>query len=909
MQASPKGIAPTTVPDALGSPNDVPAVGACIAARYVVEELIAEGGMSVVVRARDLRLGHAVALKVMRRSRGIGDAQIARFLREAQTVARLRSEHVVRVLDVDTLSHPPFLAMELVEGGDVSALMRERGPCSVQEALEIVIQACRGVALAHAIGVVHRDLKPSNLLLAKTAGGGLRVKVTDFGISKMVVPDGAPDLTSSGQILGSPRYMSPEQVRGASTVDARADVWALGVLLYELIVGAAPFDALTVADTLARIVAEPSPPLRARAPAVPPELEAIVAMCLEKDAALRPPSVSALLEELEAIAASGRVRTPGEAGRAPVTDAPARIAPPGGSGLESARRRPWRRPLGAALAGLVAVAACAGLGLRWGEPRGTSRAAPAPPASAGAPTTLLTLPAPQSDSPDALAAFADGMRALHDGGWSRARQAFARAVAADPMFAAAHLRLGITSSGSLGTAYQTRLELQRAAELRARLGERDRALLEGLEPMLQRTPSDHAEARARLREATERYPNDAELHLWLGVSSFETTGIGDPALALPSFARASALDPGFADAWEAQGKTLAWLGRVAEARDVFEQCLTIPTAVDCLYWLKFVDAAAGECATCERDARRRIDRDPLGTVGPRNLADAFLALGRPSEGVHTALVQSWRLWDDQDRPREELADEADFAVVEGDFTKAHDLARRQLALVESDPEGQRHFRPTKTLVKIALETGDLKTAGALADAFVRRAGAWATTERSFDNDLPWLLHVARRDGTLSSADFEAARRAWASTWRGARTSAGYVWVLAYADAVDSPEEAREALALLPEFGALPPFFPIAANQELPVGKVFALAGRSEEAKVHLVRGAKHCARLEDPFAHPQAELELGLLEEANGNADAACAAYQAVLSQWGSAKPRSVTAERARERARPLRCTGPRGAH
>jgi len=286
-----------------GGGDEVPAAGTLIGGRYVVEGLLGRGGTSLVLRARDTRLGHIVALKVLRNEEGRRRQDAMRFLREARIIARLKSEHVVTVLDVEAEADPPYLAMELLEGDTVAQLLSAHGRFTPDVALRIVAQACRGVADAHALGVMHRDLKPSNLIVTRAPNGLRRVKVIDFGISKPIVDDPSHvELTSTGQIIGSPRYMSPEQVRGGEEVDGRTDIWALGAILYELIAGVAPFEAPTVADTLARIVRDTPSPLGNYAPDVPPRAASLVSLCLSKDPALRPPDVRALLEELEALA-------------------------------------------------------------------------------------------------------------------------------------------------------------------------------------------------------------------------------------------------------------------------------------------------------------------------------------------------------------------------------------------------------------------------------------------------------------------------------------------------------------------------------------------------------------------------------------------------------------------------------
>jgi serine/threonine-protein kinase len=247
-----------------------------------------------------------VALKLLRSSEERLGERAQRFLREARIIARLRSDHVVGVLDVDVNASPPYLVMELLEGSTVAQLLAARGKFDPSVATRMIAQACRGVVDAHALGVVHRDLKPSNLFVERDANGSQRVKVIDFGVSKCLLEQvDQPELTSSGQILGSPRYMCPEQVRSGNDLDARVDIWALGAILYELIAGVSPFEAPTTADTLARIVRDPPTPLRAYRPDVPERVAALVALCLSKDRALRPPSALALLQELEAITPPG----------------------------------------------------------------------------------------------------------------------------------------------------------------------------------------------------------------------------------------------------------------------------------------------------------------------------------------------------------------------------------------------------------------------------------------------------------------------------------------------------------------------------------------------------------------------------------------------------------------------------
>jgi serine/threonine-protein kinase len=275
--------------------------GDVVGDKFRLGAVLGTGGMGVVFEASHLALGERVAIKVLSASAGFGGE---RLRREARIGLRIKTEHVARVMDVGALpSGAPYLVMERLVGQNLAELLREERRLPVGEAVDFVLQACVALAEAHALGVVHRDLKPSNLFLTRAADGSPLIKVLDFGIAKTrVLTDetGAPleSLTISTSILGSPQYMAPEQVRGARDVDAQADVWALGVILHELLAGQPPFSGNGPAAVLAAIAADPAPRLGTVVQGVPSGLEAVVARCLEKDLARRTQDVHAFAEAL-----------------------------------------------------------------------------------------------------------------------------------------------------------------------------------------------------------------------------------------------------------------------------------------------------------------------------------------------------------------------------------------------------------------------------------------------------------------------------------------------------------------------------------------------------------------------------------------------------------------------------------
>lgn len=281
----------------------MPRIGELIAGKYTIDRILATGGMGVVVAAKHIRLDQRVAIKFLLPEMLDREELVARFLREAQATVGLHGEHAVRVYDVGTLeTGSPYLVMELLRGNDLDEELEVRGPLDVEEAVDYTLQACEAIAEAHRVGIVHRDIKPSNLFLARRPDGSRIVKVVDFGISKLLADEAQRGmnnkLTTTTAMLGSPQYMSPEQVRSARDVDGRTDIWSLGCVLYEMLANVPPFSAETVSAVSAMIVADKPPPLKTLRGDAPPELCKVIMRCLEKNRERRYRTVAALAEAL-----------------------------------------------------------------------------------------------------------------------------------------------------------------------------------------------------------------------------------------------------------------------------------------------------------------------------------------------------------------------------------------------------------------------------------------------------------------------------------------------------------------------------------------------------------------------------------------------------------------------------------
>ena len=424
---------PTKTAPAL-SPGDV------IGGKYRVEAEIGSGGMGVVLSVKHLAMGHRLAIKVLRlEDKSEEQGAVARFVREARAAARIESDHVVRVTDVAALPDgTPYMVMEYLEGEDLRELLRRRRQLPIDEAVGYVLQACEGLAEAHAAGVIHRDLKPSNLFLALKPNRTTVLKVLDFGISKVVPRQGEVAITTTSSLMGSPLYMAPEQMRSSKDVDVRADIWSLGVILYELLAGVAPFEGESVPEVCVSVMGgEPIPIPRFRDD-IPNELQAILLRCLQKERTERYASMGALARALEpfgrerqrvhAERASAAVRSARsvmvsepdeEYGRAPP---PLRREPDSVPSWSAGRTRPRRSKKVWLAIGGVSCLVAAGLGATLGRANRSAglaeHAVPTANASSVSPTVTVSLP-PVTTTNLPSVPFESLPVASHDAGTSR----------------------------------------------------------------------------------------------------------------------------------------------------------------------------------------------------------------------------------------------------------------------------------------------------------------------------------------------------------------------------------------------------------------------------------------------------------------------------------------------------------
>jgi len=316
-------------------PQHVLVPGDVVAERYAVQRVIGAGGMGIVYEAKHLALGTRVALKVIRPDIAQNSSIWRRFAREARALGALHNKHVVRVHDAGTLPLGlRYLVMEYLAGVDLRRILAKEGPLATARAVDYVLQVCSALSDAHRLGIVHRDIKPENIFLAKFRACEPVVKLLDFGVALFL--DEAAQLTLPGRGIGSAYHLSPEQLENPSAVDARSDLWAVGLLLFELISGRSPFEGLNAAEACLRIARGALPRVESVCPAIPPELANIIHRCLQLDREDRPQTADELSAVLE----------PYSSRHVPVTPTPVPPAVVKTSRRARRRRQAWASWLG-----------------------------------------------------------------------------------------------------------------------------------------------------------------------------------------------------------------------------------------------------------------------------------------------------------------------------------------------------------------------------------------------------------------------------------------------------------------------------------------------------------------------------------------------------------------------------------
>jgi serine/threonine-protein kinase len=892
--------------------------------------------MGAVYLAVDSRLHRRVALKVILDSDKPEEVKesAARLLREARSAASLTHPNIVGVFDVGEIDGRVYLAMEYVVGKTMRDLMRD-DTIGWQRRLRWLVEVARALGAAHREGLVHRDIKPENVMVRDD---GL-VKVLDFGIARrtaagVVDPTGKTEqahihtLTGKGLVIGTPMYMAPEQLKGGEP-DVRTDQFSWGVMSYEVLSGERPWpEKSDLLAAVATILTEEPTSIRKHAPDLPPAVESAVARTLARNPDDRFESMDEIAELLEPLAvrsgptvSKASPTTRGSAGRVSARDLPKEeekkekeeerrstkqamvtakspehpLAPPPQEKPQSwfSVRRRWAFALGVAVMGAATLVV-----YKYRKP--TVVVVPAPTDSVTAPIPTNSGAVSPTENAEALAAYQEGVQQWRDGSARRSHASLDNAIKADPAFAAAHLEMAVqTLVLGEGTA-RAQLHYQKAYLHRARLSPRDAEVLAAIEPLV-RASADLAAAEKKLRESSAKFKKESIFEYLLGYVHEARLEFED---AKKHYEEAFAHDGQFMPALLAKGRVLQLLGNPKDAREAYGKCIqSSAAAAICLEQRILLLRDQGECDAMEQDARAWQNIEPEAPDPSYQLAAALMARGAPIQSVEVALRQSWNARK-EDRADNEAEDTANIRLAQGDFAGA-ERATADWATAQTSQEVVLQSGPQKQLAFIAYEEGDVAKSARVADGFLKILPALTPSPVGNDPTI-WTAEYLFRAGRISKQDLDDKRKTWLKEREANRTQqenmrlGPFRWAQLYAGFAETLDEAKDAIEKQNDFLPLPPESRRTSQFDAELGKTYALAGKNDDALAPLRHVTKACIALGQPILQTRSFYFLGMTLESKGDIDGAKKAYQTVVDRWGSAKPKSVTAEAAKKRLKVL---------
>jgi serine/threonine-protein kinase len=904
-------------------------LGRGLRGKYRLDRVLGVGGMAVVYAATH-RNKKRFAIKMLHPELSMREGIRTRFLREGYVANSVEHSGAVAVLDDDVAEDgSAFVVMELLDGSAIDVLWEKHGkrvPLSL--VLSIGDALLEVLAAAHAKGVVHRDIKPANLFL--TSDGALRV--LDFGIARLH-DETSSSATATGVTMGTPAYMAPEQALGEShNVDGKTDLWAVGATLFTLLTGELVHPAENPSHLLVNAATKKAREISSVSGDVPKRIAGVLDGALAFDKKDRWAGAKEMREALQqaCLAETGAPIAPlpktekvtgleetmasdpdvarhaggsgGNLGFDPTVDSgaiSARKVVALSAGVGMAETKPSARAAsgawvrwGLGVAGLLAVAggAVAVLGPRKAQQNATPSAVPSAASSEPRPGRPPATPA-------AAAAFEAALQADHDGNLPEVERSLTAAVASDPALGAAHLRLVLHYAGD-NRESEAHAAYQKTLDHRATLGEIDAALLDAWEPRF-RDPPDRAERTKRMTEVAKKYPKDVFIQTELADS---LAASGQYPAAVEQADRALALDPRYVRAMAEKIWILNHVGDEVKARQVADECVKVSSsAVSCLLLRMTMSYDEGRCAELKADARHVIAIDPTSQQGYASLADAMAALGESMDSVAEALKRSdGQTQDPDDRRLSELSSKELLALMQGDLAGAESADGEAVAFAASRPNLDA-TRPAIKQVGIVLEEGDLARARSLA----KMVRAKLASSGMGEPDVPVegkLATLFRRAGGMTRDQLHIEQQRLigyqneADEHRGGKTDPFRTWGWIYAGDIEDEGDAADALAALTKAGGVDPKFSNNPFFSQGLGAMYAFAGHGAEAIPYLEKAGASCYQLDEVMDLTHDSYALGVAREQTGDLPGARAAYQRVLDRWGGAKPRSVTADKARTR-------------